>query len=158
MIIFFIIFALLFITGVILLIIILREKKEVGVLGKPSVYSDTELQPGEILYASDIQLCGKPDYVVQENGYYLPVEVKTGRTPTNEPYQNHVMQLMAYCYLAEEKYASTIRGGIIKYPDKEYRVQYTDEARRSVEVAVSDILKARESGEEFSCQHANHNH
>ena len=49
-------------------------------------------------------LTGKPDYLVEENGFYIPVEVKSSRAP-GLPYDSHIYQVAAYCLLVERTYA-----------------------------------------------------
>ena len=48
------------------------------------------------LFDRDLGLTGKPDYLVEQNGKIIPVEVKTGRTP-EAPYDSHIFQVAAYC-------------------------------------------------------------
>lgn len=144
------------IIGIALLIILGKQEKKFGILNAERVYSDTESSPGETLFAKTTNLVGKPDYLIKENGQIIPVEVKTGKTPA-EPYQNHVMQLMAYCLLVEENYGAPPPGGYLKYPDKEFKIKYTDQAREAVKDFVEEILTKIESNEEPHCSHPEHN-
>ena len=151
------IFALLaLIGGVGLLIYWFLLSKGLGVLGGKQVYSDSEKKPGEVLFSKTLTLCGKPDSLIEENGMIFPVEIKSGRTP-DEPYQNHEMQLMAYCLLVEENYGVRPLGGYIKYPHKEFKVAYTDEAKNAVKDLVGEMLLLKHSGKEPKCNHPNHN-
>ncbi len=143
--------------GILVIVFAKIKQRRFGSLSGKRIYQDTEELPGEILEAKSLRLYGKPDYIIQNSDGLIPVEVKTGRTPQREPYLNHIMQLMAYCYLTEETYGKRPRGGILKYPDKEYKLQYTDAAKKSVEIAVKEILDAKRRGTEFSCKHENHN-
>jgi CRISPR-associated exonuclease Cas4 len=68
------------------------------------IYTDTGTwYPNQnALYAQDVQLVGKPDYLIeQKDGMIVPVELKSGRAP-EEPHDGHVLQLAAYCLLVEE--------------------------------------------------------
>lgn len=132
------------------------KRKQFGTLLNEKVYTDTEQTPGEILYSNTIPLMGKPDYLVKEGEELIPVELKTGKTPT-EPWENHVMQLMAYCYLVEENYGVRPKGGIVKYPEREFKLLYTDEAKQGVINTVLEIMQAKESEQEYACTHPNHN-
>jgi CRISPR-associated exonuclease Cas4 len=46
-------------------------------------------------------LAGKPDAVIMRDGECIPVEIKI-REPPKSPYESHIMQLAAYCFLLEE--------------------------------------------------------
>lgn len=143
------------IGGVGLLIYWFLLNKGLGVLTKKPIYSDSENNPGEILFSKTLALSGKPDYLIKENGMIFPVEVKSGKTPI-EPYQNHEMQLMAYCLLVEENYGTRPKGGFIKYPHKEFKVAYTDEAKNAVREVVGEMLLLKHSGKEPKCNHPDH--
>lgn len=144
------------ILGFILLAVWYLQQKKFGILNNQKIYSDTDKSPGEILYAKSLALSGKPDYLVKENNMVFPVEVKTGRTP-HEPYENHIMQLMAYCLLVEENYGTRPIGGYLKYPEKEFKIAYTDEARDSLKDLVGEMLLLKHSGKELHCSHPEHN-
>ena len=89
----------------------------------------------EPLYAPDVNLSGKPDYVLRRGGYVLPVEVKSCPAP-GEPYRSHVLQLAAYCLLVEETYERRPPYGLIHYPDRTFAIRYT----RELEGALLDTL------------------
>lgn len=141
--------------GLVLIYLINRQQKGFGVLNSKIIYSDTDLKPGKIFYSKRIKLCGKPDYLIKDNGIFIPVEIKTGKTP-EVPYENHTMQLMAYCFLVEENFGIRPPGGYIKYPEKEFKIAYTKEAEQSVIDVVSDILDLKRSNKEQHCEHKNH--
>ncbi|HDH09491.1 MAG TPA: CRISPR-associated protein Cas4, partial [Chloroflexi bacterium] len=54
------------------------------------------------LFSRRYLLTGKPDYLVEEKGRLIPVEVKPTVSPST-PYRSHVLQLAAYCLLVEEE-------------------------------------------------------
>jgi CRISPR-associated exonuclease Cas4 len=132
------------------------QNSKLGVLKNKYIYADSGQKPAEILFSKTLALSGKPDYLINQDNMVIPVEVKSSRTP-NEPYQNHVMQLMAYCLLVEENYGSRPIGGYIKYPDKEFKVAYTDEARNCIRELVGEMLLLKHSGKELHCNHPEHN-
>lgn len=144
------------ISGIILFIVWYLQTKSLGVLKNRPIYSDSENQPGEILFSKTLSLSGKPDYLIKQDDMIIPVEIKSGRTP-NEPYQNHEMQLMAYCLLVEENYGIRPAGGFIKYPEKEFKVAYTDEARNAIKDLVGEMLLLKISNKEPHCNHPEHN-
>jgi CRISPR-associated exonuclease Cas4 len=146
----------LFIFGLLLLYLISRQNRKFGVLTGDKIYVDTDQKPGEILYSKTLNLAGKPDYLIKEGDHIFPVELKTGKTP-RYPYQNHTMQLMAYCLLVEENFNVRPAGGYIKYPGKEFKIAYTEEAKKSLQSLVSEILEKKKTGEELLCDHFEHN-
>lgn len=132
------------------------KRKSFGVLSGDAVYTDTQKLSGEVLYSDTLQLKGKPDYIIKKGDEYIPVEVKTGKTP-NIPYRNHVAQLFAYCALIEEKYNVRPKYGVIKYPEQEFEIEYTQEGEKGIRQLTSEIQAMKESGEEPECSHAEHN-
>lgn len=139
-----------------LLILWFLQRRNLGVLSGKQIYSDSEKKPGEVLFSKTLVLSGKPDSLIEQNGMVFPVEIKSSRTP-DEPYQNHEMQLMAYCLLVEENYGIRPTGGYIKYPHKEFKVAYTDEAKNAVKDLVGEMLLLKHSGKEPKCNHPDHN-
>jgi CRISPR-associated exonuclease Cas4 len=114
-----------------------RQRKQAGLPGGRVIYTDTRAWgPLEKpLYAAGLGLTGKPDYLVEQDGRILPVEVKTGRTPP-APYDAHVYQVAAYCLLVEKTYGRRPPYGIIHYPARDFAVDYTPE----LESALLDLL------------------
>jgi len=79
------------------------------------------------LYAEDLQLVGKPDYLVEQvNGDIIPVELKSRKAPT-EPYEGHILQLAAYCLLVEANFGVRPEYGILQYKDAAFAIDYTEE-------------------------------
>lgn len=150
---FFIAIGILFI-GLVLFFLLKKRERTIGSLKGKILYQDSANAP--VLYAKTLPLCGKPDYIIQVDKMIVPIEVKTGRTPTS-PYPNNTMQLMTYCYIATEVFGIRPKGGILKYPDREFTLEYTKEAEESVKKLVGEIEEAKESGVEFHCSHSEHN-
>jgi CRISPR-associated exonuclease Cas4 len=108
------------------------------------IYTDTGTwYPNQnALYAQDVQLVGKPDYLIeQKDGMIVPVELKSGRAP-EEPHDGHVLQLAAYCLLVEENYGIRPDFGIIQYKDRAFAVDYTEE----LEDDLLDLLEEMREG------------
>lgn len=154
--IFTIIAILIFLLGLIMLWFIRDQNKKFGVLTGNRIYTDTETKPGGILYSKSVNLSGKPDYLIRENDMVFPVEVKSGKTP-DMPYLNHTTQLMAYCLLVEENFGVRPVGGYLKYPNREFKIAYTDEARESIKKLVQEMWELKRNGQEFQCGHREHN-
>jgi CRISPR-associated exonuclease Cas4 len=105
-----------------------RQRREAGLPGGRVIYTDTRGW-GKLekpLYDATLELTGKPDYLVQQNGQIIPVEVKSSRAP-DAPYDSHIYQLAAYCLLVEKTYKKRPPYGIIHYSDRDFAVDYTPE-------------------------------
>jgi CRISPR-associated exonuclease Cas4 len=92
------------------------------------VYTDTRAW-GTLekpLYDQALGLTGKPDYIIEQEGQMIPVEVKTGRTP-EAPYDSHIFQVAAYCLLVEKTYGKRPAYGLIHYSHRDFAVDYTTE-------------------------------
>jgi len=109
-----------------------RLRRVNGLPGGKIVDSDTRMwgQPvQQPLYDGSIGLVGKPDYLVKKAHEWIPVEVKSCQAPT-APYDSHIFQLAAYCLLVEKVYPSRPSHGLIHYPGRTFRVDFTDELRQ----------------------------
>ena len=122
-------FALFFISG--------RQRRASGLPGGRVIYTDTRSW-GKVekpLFNQDLGLTGKPDYLVEQNGGIIPVEVKTGRAP-EAPYDAHIFQLAVYCLLVQKTYGKRPSHGIIHYPGRDFAVDYTVD----LENALLDLI------------------
>lgn len=150
-----IIIILLIVIGILLLVVFLR-KRSFGTISGNNIYSDTKQMPGKVLYSDALKLKGKPDYIIKKGNEYIPVEVKTGKTP-DVPYKNHVAQLFAYCALVNEEFSVRPKYGVIKYPEREFEIEYTPQGEKGVELLVQEMTGMLNSGEEPKCRHPEHN-
>jgi CRISPR-associated exonuclease Cas4 len=110
-----------------------RQRREAGLPGGRIIYTDTRAW-GELerpLYNNLLGLTGKPDYLVEQDGRIIPVEVKSGRAPES-PYDSHIYQAAAYCLLVEKTYGKRPPYAIIHYEDRDYAVDYTPELESSL--------------------------
>ncbi len=141
--------------AVLFFILAAREQEKTGLPGGKVVYSDTNMwQKVEIpLYHKDLKLAGKPDYLVQVENELIPIEVKTGRTP-KAPYDSHIFQLAAYCLLVENEYGLRPSHGLIHYPDKDFKIDYTNELEASTLMLIREIQSAQ-TKKEIHCSHQN---
>ncbi len=109
------------------------------------VYEDmrSALPPEGPLISEERRLVGKPDYLLDDGEYIIPVEVKSAPLPrSGNPYPGHVLQLAAYCLLVEDVYGKRPPYGYIRYRDKMVRVPYTDEMRSLLLEALSAMQAA----------------
>src|SRR3990172_10770335 len=103
-----------------------QRRKTLGLPEGRVLYSDTgrRRELAEPLYADDLNLVGKPDYLVESRDGLVPVEVKSGRTPSR-PSESHIYQLAAYCLLVTRNYRKRPPYGIIRYPGRSFAVDFT---------------------------------
>jgi CRISPR-associated exonuclease Cas4 len=105
------------------------------------------------LFSVDLQLTGKPDYLVEERGRYIPVEVKSGRAPASGPYPAHIYQLAAYCALVTDAYGQRPPRGLIKYADKVFSVDYTPALETEL-LELLDSIRADAEADNVARSHA----
>jgi CRISPR-associated exonuclease Cas4 len=148
----------LLLSGILLLWLLNRKNKTFGALGAHRAYQDTLKQPGKILYAKTLNLCGKPDYIIKKDGVYIPVEEKPRAKTPYAPWPNHKIQLMAECFLVEEHYGIRPPGGVLRYKEREFWIAYTDEEKEAVRRITEEITGYKmQGGAHFSCRHPQHN-
>lgn len=111
-----------------LLILSRRQEEQAGLPSGRVIYTDTATWfPNQSpLKAAQLKLVGKPDYLVEEDGRIIPVEIKSGPAPQT-PWDGQLLQLAAYCRLVEENYNIRPDYGIIQYEDRAFAVEYTAE-------------------------------
>ena len=134
--------AFLFVIGLALLWLARRQREASGLPSGRVIYVDTRGW-GRVerpLFDPQSGLVGKPDYLVRQGGRIIPVEVKSGQAPT-APYDSHLLQLAAYCYLVEKEYAKRPPYGILHYADRTYQIDYT----RALESELLQTLEALRS-------------
>jgi len=124
---------LLAIAGLALLVWSRRQRAAAGLPAGQVVYVDTGAwqRCERPLFSPRYRLSGKPDYLVEERGCIVPVEVKPGRKAT-KPYEGDVLQLAAYCLLVEEEYGQRPRYGYLKYHQAIFRIDYTGSLRQQL--------------------------
>lgn len=106
------------------------------------VYSDPKLwgKAEKPFYDVETQLTGKPDYLISQGMTLIPVEVKSHYAPA-EPYDSHVYQLMAYCYLVEHATGQRPPHGILQYRNRTFAIDYGNEQ----ETALLELLEQMRS-------------
>jgi CRISPR-associated exonuclease Cas4 len=158
----------LLLVALILLFISGRQRQRLGLPGGRVVSSDTRLW-GAVerpLFDPELGLTGKPDYLVEQDGRLIPVEVKTGRTP-EAPYDSHIFQVAVYCLLVHKTYGKRPPYGLVHYPNRDFAVDYTpalesalldlladirrDEHRPGVDRSHQDAARCRRCGFRHAC-------
>ena len=117
-----------------------RQRSAAGLPGGQVIYSDTR-QWGAVekpFYDPLTGLTGKPDYVIKKGRQLIPVEVKSSKV-TDAPYDSHIYQLAAYCHLTMRETGTRPQYGILHYPNRTYRIDYTLELENELMDIISDL-------------------
>ncbi len=149
-----------------------RESARSGLPKGSVIYSDTNkpvgrLAPAEMgregvkqerpLRSEALGLVGRPDYLIETDAGVVPVEAKSAAAPPNgRPRDSHVAQLAAYCLLVEDVLGASVPYGLVKYRDREVRVEYTDEMRGRALALIEEMkadMGASARGEEVHRSH-----
>jgi CRISPR-associated exonuclease Cas4 len=144
----FVLAVVLFICGVGLILLASYRQKKSGLPAGRIIYTDTsQWQKIESpLFDSELQLTGKPDYLVENQDGIIPIEIKSGRG-TEAPYDSHIFQLAAYCRLVEKIYGVRPPYGIIHYPQRTFSVEYTPELEKRLLILLDNIReRSRQAG------------
>jgi CRISPR-associated exonuclease Cas4 len=140
-----------------------RGERRAGLPEGRVIYSDTGAPVGRIapvtlnergerqekpLLSHRHGLVGRPDYLVQTDEGVVPVEAKSTTCPANGvPYESHLMQLACYCLLVEEATGAGVPFGVIRYRDRQLRVDYTDELRAALLALLAEMREARRASD-----------
>lgn len=138
----------LLVVALVVLWIASRQRRASGLPAGRVIYSDMD-RWGKVekpLYDPISRLTGKPDYLVEDNGALIPVEVKSGRAPSI-PHDSHVFQLAAYCLLVERTRGVRPPYGILRYRDRTYSIDYTPELESELEALLLAMRKQEKRGE-----------
>jgi CRISPR-associated exonuclease Cas4 len=126
-----------------------RAQKAAGLPGGRVIYTDTRTWGSKLekpLYDRGLGLVGKPDYLVENNGRTIPVEVKSGRAP-QAPYDSHIFQLASYCLLVEKTMGARPPYGIIHYEDRDFAIDYSQELEHALLDILADMRRDEQRGE-----------
>lgn len=91
-------------------------------------------------------LVGKPDYLLEEGGALIPVEVKTGATPLDGPYEGHRWQALAYCLLVQRVLGRPAPYAYIRYPEHTYTVPFTPQAEQHLLDLLAEMRRLERGG------------
>lgn len=145
---FFVLAGLLVVLAVAALWVAARQRKAGGLPEGRVVASDTGLwrKLEKPLYDPETGLTGKPDYIVERGGYWLPVEVKSGWAPP-EPHEGHLFQLAAYCLLVEAAYGKRPPAGILHYRNRTFEIDYNPALEAELIELLDEIRAHSKKGE-----------
>jgi len=117
-----------------------RRRESAGLPAGNVIYTDTSGW-GKVqkpLCDSRLGLAGRPDYLVEQDGNVIPVEVKSSAAPAS-PYDSHIYQLAAYCLLVHSTTGKRPPYGILKYRNRAFSVDYTPELERELLMVLEDM-------------------
>ena len=132
--------AFLFIFALILSWLAHIRQKSIGLPAGRIIYTDTRRwsPTEEPLYDPDLGLTGRPDYLVEDKGQIIPVEVKSTRVSA-APYDAHIFQLAAYCLLVQHRFGKRPDHGILHYPNRTFAIDYTPQLELALLELLNDI-------------------
>jgi CRISPR-associated exonuclease Cas4 len=117
-----------------------RQRKSAGLPAGKVIYTDTS-KWGRVqkpLFDSRLKLTGRPDYLVEQDGMVIPVEVKSALAPAS-PYDSHIYQLAAYCLLVASSTGKRPPYGILKYRNRSFSIEFTPELERELLMLLEDM-------------------
>jgi len=132
-----------------------RQRRSAGLPAGRVIYTDTRAwgpveQP---LYDAGLGLTGKPDYLVEQQGQVIPVEVKSGRVG-GTPHDSHIYQLAAYCLLVHRQLGKRPAYGILHYPNRTFAIDYTPQLEASL-LALPDEMHGQQKRKDVARSHEN---
>lgn len=101
--------------------------------------TDTDRYFGIYLSNEEVGLIGVLDAIDYDGTSATPIELKTGKPPTNCIYPHHAAQILAQCFLVESCLKAHVTEGIVHYQKekKEMRVSFNDCKR----IFITDTLQ-----------------
>ncbi len=104
------------------------------------IHIDTERlrKPEGTLFSANYSLVGRPDYLVNQGGWIIPIEVKSSAAPV-PPYPSHLYQLAAYGLLVQEHFGRLPPYGILKYRDRAVEIPFTESLLDQVTAELEEI-------------------
>ena len=121
------------------------------IYSEPAVWGKSE----KPFYDVETQLTGKPDFLISQGMTLIPVEVKSHYAPS-EPYDSHVFQLFAYCYLVERTTGQRPSHGILQYRNRTFAIDYGSE-QESALLELLDQMRVDDRAKECPRSHAEAN-
>ena len=132
--------AILVIIALILLWLTQRGQKRMGLPRGRVVSTDMGKwqKNNQVLFDPHQKLAGRPDYLVEHNNTLIPIEVKTGHTPS-QPYDSHILQLAAYCHLVAVSTGKTPPYGFLNYPERTFKIDFNSELQQTLLLTMGSM-------------------
>ena len=109
-------------------------------------------KPEGTLFSANYSLVGRPDYLVNQGGRIIPIEVKSGTAPVT-PFPSQLYQLAAYALLIMEHFGRMPPYGIIKYRDRAVEIPISSDLLDEV-IAMLEEIQADSSALGVDRSHA----
>jgi CRISPR-associated exonuclease Cas4 len=122
------------------------QQAQAGLPSGKVVFIDTThlRRPEGALFSANYSLTGRPDFLVNQNGKIIPIEVKSVNAPV-VPYPSHIYQLGAYGLLIKEHFGELPPRGILKYRDRAIEIPFTPDLMGQVIKMLEEIRTASET-------------
>ncbi|KYK32668.1 MAG: hypothetical protein AYK22_07125 [Thermoplasmatales archaeon SG8-52-3] len=121
-----------------------KLKKKHNIPAGQITYQDLS-KPAKPFFSKRYRVTGKPDYIIKNNNYFIPIEVKTGIY--KETKKNHILQLAAYCHLLEENFQRFVPYGLLVYSDKsKHKIPFDPKIRFEFESTIKDMRNTMRTG------------
>ena len=91
----------------------------------------------------ELELVGRPDYVIAMMAVFIPVRQKV--PAPNHPYASHIIQLVAYCRLVQVHFGQRPPYGIIQYKDRAFKIAYSREEEQKLSDSVYQIRESEKT-------------
>lgn len=88
-------------------------------------------------------ITGKPDLIIEQGDYLIPVLVKSGRANTS-PHESHIAQIAVHCLLIEDVAGQAPPYGIIRYDNRTFEIDYDDEIYEMLIELLDEMHNERE--------------
>ncbi|MBI5033604.1 MAG: CRISPR-associated protein Cas4 [Chloroflexi bacterium] len=150
-----ILFVVILLAAILLFIASRKTREQTGLpFNARMVYSDSGAweKVEKPLFSRRYLLTGKPDYMIEDNGATIPIEVKPNRV-SSAPRESDVMQLAAYALLIEESFGAKPPHGLLKYRDAVFRVDFTDELRGQL-IDLMEAMRGDLEAQDVARSHA----
>ena len=118
----------------------LRQRQQLGIPQGRLTYEDmgADGKLRRALYDEQLNLVGRPDYLIRQNGELIPVEVKSGRSP-KKPYDSHIYQAAAYCLLVSANYQQRPSHALIRYPERTFKINFTQQLEDEIRNLLTEM-------------------
>lgn len=108
----------------------------------PKIQSEFRIESDEL------QLKGIIDQVYVYEDNYIPIELKTGKSPKDGVWPGHRIQIGAYALMLEEKFKIPIKEGIVRYLDSKEKRQivinpFLKEEIKNIVREVQELIENR---------------
>ncbi len=135
-------------AALISLVLLQWKKPRSAIYSSAAIYQDISPagKPVRALFDQKSGLAGKPDLILKQGDQFIPVEIKSMPAPP-QPYETHVLQLMAYCYLVEQTFGVRPDYGILRYRNKEENISYTINKEKKLHQVLDQIRLSHDQPE-----------